>query len=139
MASEILRRDRGRHDVATRAPWLVAFVFGLLHGFGFSGALREVGLPEQDIPLALLFFNVGVEGSLYIGAFAAAWAGFTLVDLPGFILAPLAFLLAGLLGAAWSLIPGYLRARLRVDDVHAVLARSERSEFPTPSTEARIR
>jgi hypothetical protein len=39
----------------------VAFVFGLLHGFGFSGALREVGLPEQDIPLALLFFNVGVE------------------------------------------------------------------------------
>jgi hydrogenase/urease accessory protein HupE len=61
VASEILRRDRGRHDVATRAPWLVAFVFGLLHGFGFSGALREVGLPEQDIPLALLFFNVGVE------------------------------------------------------------------------------
>lgn len=62
-------------------------------------------------------FNVGVEGSLYIGAFAAAWAGFTLVDLPGVVLAPLAFLLAGLLGAAWSLIPGYLRARLRVDEV----------------------
>jgi hydrogenase/urease accessory protein HupE len=61
VAAEILRRAEGRRDLAARAPWLVAFVFGLLHGFGFSGALREVGLPEQDIPVALLFFNVGVE------------------------------------------------------------------------------
>jgi hydrogenase/urease accessory protein HupE len=61
VAAEILRRARGRRDLAARAPWIVAFVFGLLHGFGFSGALREVGLPQQDIPLALLFFNVGVE------------------------------------------------------------------------------
>ena len=44
-----------------RWPWVVAFVFGLLHGFGFAGALTEVGLPQQAIPLALLFFNVGVE------------------------------------------------------------------------------
>jgi hypothetical protein len=45
-------------------------VFGLLHGFGFAGALKEVGLPEQDIPLALLFFNVGVEAGqlLFIAA-----------------------------------------------------------------------
>ena len=42
-------------------PWLVAFTFGLLHGFGFAGALREVGLPEQAIPVALLCFNLGVE------------------------------------------------------------------------------
>jgi len=61
VAAEILNRAHGRGGIAARAPWLVAFVFGLLHGFGFSGALREVGLPEQDIPLALLFFNVGVE------------------------------------------------------------------------------
>ena len=61
LAAEILRRARGGSSLAARAPWLVAFVFGLLHGFGFAGALREVGLPEQDIPLALLFFNVGVE------------------------------------------------------------------------------
>jgi len=61
VAAEILERARGRGGLAASAPWLVAFVFGLLHGFGFSGALREVGLPEQDIPLALLFFNVGVE------------------------------------------------------------------------------
>jgi len=61
VAAEILNRAQDRRGVAARAPWLVALVFGLLHGFGFSGALREVGLPEQDIPLALLFFNVGVE------------------------------------------------------------------------------
>jgi hypothetical protein len=42
-------------------PWLVAFSFGLLHGFGFAGVLAEVGLPQHAIPLALLFFNVGVE------------------------------------------------------------------------------
>ncbi len=42
-------------------PWGVAFIFGLLHGFGFAGALAEVGLPEKSIPIALLFFNIGVE------------------------------------------------------------------------------
>jgi hydrogenase/urease accessory protein HupE len=70
VAAEILRRAQGRTGLAARAPWLVAFVFGLLHGFGFSGALREVGLPQQDIPLALLFFNVGVEAGqlLFIAA-----------------------------------------------------------------------
>jgi len=61
VAAEILRRAKRRDGLVAGAPWLVAFVFGLLHGFGFSGALREVGLPERDIPLALLFFNVGVE------------------------------------------------------------------------------
>ena len=47
--------------LTSRAPWLVAGTFGLLHGFGFAGALSQVGLPANDIPLALLFFNVGVE------------------------------------------------------------------------------
>ena len=42
-------------------PWIVAFTFGLLHGFGFAGALSEIGLPEGHIPVALLFFNLGVE------------------------------------------------------------------------------
>lgn len=54
-------RSRERQGLAQRRPWLVAFSFGLLHGFGFAGALREVGLPEHAIPAALLFFNVGVE------------------------------------------------------------------------------
>ncbi len=61
LAIEIVHNKQGRKGAAARWPWLVAFVFGLLHGFGFAGALAEVGLPEQAIPLALVFFNVGVE------------------------------------------------------------------------------
>jgi len=61
VASEILRSRRGERGLTERAPWLVAGTFGLLHGFGFAGALSQVGLPANDIPLALLFFNLGVE------------------------------------------------------------------------------
>jgi hydrogenase/urease accessory protein HupE len=61
LAREIARPRSPSPSLTTRAPWLVAFAFGLLHGFGFAGALREVGLPERSIPLALLFFNLGVE------------------------------------------------------------------------------
>lgn len=61
LAMEIVHAKRGRPGVAARWPWLVAFIFGLLHGFGFAGALAEVGLPQQAIPLALVFFNLGVE------------------------------------------------------------------------------
>ncbi|MEL7447418.1 MAG: HupE/UreJ family protein, partial [Pseudomonadota bacterium] len=50
-----------------RFPWLVAFVFGLLHGFGFAGALADIGLPEGEVPMALLAFNLGVEaGQLFV-------------------------------------------------------------------------
>lgn len=61
VASEIVQQQRGREGLASTRPWLVAFSFGLLHGLGFAGALAEVGLPENSIPLALLFFNIGVE------------------------------------------------------------------------------
>lgn len=61
VAVEAIHLRRGRASFATRWPWIVAFAFGLLHGFGFAGALAEIGLPRGDIPLALLFFNVGVE------------------------------------------------------------------------------
>ena len=90
VAAEILRnRDPGfqplvgpehrlkaRGTLTARAPWLVAFTFGLLHGFGFAGALAQVGLPPHDIPLALLFFNLGVEaGQLaFVGAVLAVIA-----------------------------------------------------------------
>jgi len=59
-----------------RRPWIVALVFGLLYGIGFAGALREIGLPEQSIPLAPLLFNVGVElGQLvFIGVAMLAYA-----------------------------------------------------------------
>lgn len=52
---------RQRQTWTHRAPWIVAFVFGLLHGFGFASALVEVGLPPQHLPLALASFNIGVE------------------------------------------------------------------------------
>ena len=58
---EILNARRGKPSLTARLPWLVAFSFGLLHGFGFAGALAEVGLPQHSIAVALLFFNVGVE------------------------------------------------------------------------------
>jgi hypothetical protein len=61
VAAEIVNVGRGRESLTARVPWLVAFAFGLLHGLGFAGALSEVGLPEHAIPLALLFFNIGVE------------------------------------------------------------------------------
>jgi hydrogenase/urease accessory protein HupE len=71
VAAEIVHGLRGRSGLTARAPWVVAFSFGLLHGFGFAGALAEVGLPQKAVPLALLTFNVGVElGQLMFVAFA---------------------------------------------------------------------
>ncbi len=69
LARELLRQHHGEQTLTARCPWLVALSFGLLHGFGFAGALSEVGLPPGDIPLALLFFNLGVEVGqlLFIG------------------------------------------------------------------------
>lgn len=61
VAAELIRGNRGRPGLTARAPWVVSFSFGLLHGFGFAGALNDVGLPQKSIPLALLTFNVGVE------------------------------------------------------------------------------
>ncbi len=61
VAGEIVHAQQGRLGLTQRYPWVVAFTFGLLHGLGFAGALAEVGLPQLSIPLALLFFNVGVE------------------------------------------------------------------------------
>lgn len=61
VAVEIIRQEQGQSGMTARWPWVVAFSFGLLHGFGFAGALTEIGLPQRDIPLALFTFNVGVE------------------------------------------------------------------------------
>ena len=61
VAAEIVHSRQGRPGVTERFPWIVAFTFGLLHGFGFASALSEVGLPQSAIPVALLFFNAGVE------------------------------------------------------------------------------
>lgn len=78
LATEIIHNRQGRPGMAKRFPWLVAFIFGLLHGFGFAGALAEIGLPEQSIPLALLFFNVGVELGQVLFVVAVVSAGWLL-------------------------------------------------------------
>jgi len=61
VTSEIVRTRQGNSGLTERWPWVISLTFGLLHGFGFAGALSEVGLPQKDIPVALLFFNLGVE------------------------------------------------------------------------------
>lgn len=61
LAVELMHYYKGREGLTVRYPWVVAFTFGLLHGFGFAGALAEVGIPQTEIPAALFFFNVGVE------------------------------------------------------------------------------
>ena len=67
LAAEIVKRNPGEMRLSERIPWVVAFLFGLLHGFGFAGALAEIGLPQGEVPMALLTFNLGVEaGQLVI-------------------------------------------------------------------------
>lgn len=61
LAMEIVHEKRGKIGLTAKYPWIIAFTFGLLHGFGFAGALAEIGLPQQAITLALIFFNIGVE------------------------------------------------------------------------------
>jgi hypothetical protein len=61
LAVEAVRKYAGEITLAERYPWLIAFTFGLVHGLGFAGALSEIGVPQNEVPLALLMFNVGVE------------------------------------------------------------------------------
>jgi hypothetical protein len=89
VAAEIVSGLKGRPGLTARAPWVVAFAFGLLHGLGFASALSQIGLPHNAIPLALLMFNVGVEAGqlLFVAAVlplllvmarvAARWPGWT--------------------------------------------------------------
>src|SRR5262249_20304821 len=73
LAVELARGPDGRPSLLRRFPWAMACAFGLLHGFGFAGALREAGLPPGDVPRALLSFNVGIElGQLAFVASALA-------------------------------------------------------------------
>lgn len=70
VAVELIRSWKGVEGITTRRPWLIAFAFGLLHGFAFAGSLADVGLPPHNIPGALLLFNCGVEVGqlLFVGA-----------------------------------------------------------------------
>ncbi len=81
VSAEVMHGLQGRPGLTARAPWLVAFSFGLLHGFGFAGALAEVGLPQNSIPVALLMFNVGVEVGQLLFVLAMLLLGATLARL----------------------------------------------------------
>jgi len=76
VAAEIVHVHRGADSITARAPWLVAFTFGLMHGLGFAGGLSDAGLPAAYIPTALLCFSVGVEAGhlLFVGAVLSVMA-----------------------------------------------------------------
>jgi hydrogenase/urease accessory protein HupE len=105
VGAEIVHARRGRLGLTYRYPWIVAFAFGLLHGLGFAGALTNLGLPAADVPVALLFFNLGVElGQLCFVALVLAmlrsfrileihWARWT-ENIPAYTV--------GTLGAFWA-------------------------------------
>jgi hypothetical protein len=84
VAAEIERLHRGLESITARAPWLVAFTFGLMHGLGFAGGLSEAGLPVGHIPTALLFFSIGVEAGhfLFISVVVALIALVSRVRIP---------------------------------------------------------
>ena len=101
VAGEALHR---RATLARRWPALVAFLFGLVHGLGFAGALKDIGLPENHLPVALLTFNVGVEVGqlLTVGAAYLLWRMFA--GWPKFVLARTPALYAiGAVAAYWSI------------------------------------
>jgi hydrogenase/urease accessory protein HupE len=73
LGPEIIRSWRGETSLTITHPWIVAFVFGLLHGFGFASGLTTTGMPSAELPWALLFFNVGVELGQLIFVFLVLW------------------------------------------------------------------
>ena len=78
VASELVKQHPGERRLSESYPWVMAFAFGLLHGFGFAGALKETGLPQTDVPIALLTFNLGVEAGQLLFV-ACVWIAFAAV------------------------------------------------------------
>jgi HupE/UreJ protein len=106
LGPEVVRVWRGQTSFTIRHPWVVAFAFGLLHGFGFATAMTSAGLPRQELPFALLSFNIGVElGQLgFVALVVAMWRSFRVLEvrwprwveaLPGYTV--------GALGAFWTI------------------------------------
>ena len=77
LAVEVVRKNAGEMTLSERYPWFIAFTFGLVHGLGFAGALSEIGVPQNEVPLALLMFNVGVETGqvMFVGAVSLLLVG----------------------------------------------------------------
>ncbi len=106
LGPEIARKWQGGSSTTIRRPWVVAFAFGLLHGIGFASGLSGTGIPQSDIPAALLFFNLGVECGQLAFVFLAiclANACRTLhLDRPRWV-TRLPGYAVGSLGACWTL------------------------------------
>jgi hydrogenase/urease accessory protein HupE len=105
VGAEIVRMERGQSSLTIKWPWVVAFAFGLLHGFGFSGALEDLGLPPDDLPLALFCFNLGVEiGQLMFVAtiLMAVGALRKFVEVPRSAIVALAYTI-GIVAAFWTI------------------------------------
>jgi hydrogenase/urease accessory protein HupE len=106
LGPEIVRVWRGQTSVTIRHPWVVAFAFGLLHGFGFASGLKTIGLPPHEIALSLLMFNVGVEAGqlFFVAVILALLQSFRVLEIhwprwaeltPGYAV--------GSLGAYWTI------------------------------------
>lgn len=106
LGPEIVRSWRGETSFTIRRPWVVAFAFGLLHGFGFASGLVAIGLPKGDIPLALLMFNLGVEiGQLaFVAMILLLVRAFAVIDMrwPVWVEWAPAYVV-GSLGAFWTI------------------------------------
>lgn len=106
LAPEVVRCWRGQTSFTIRHPWVVAFAFGLLHGFGFASALTAAGLPHSELPLALVSFNIGVEiGQLaFVALVLALAASFKVLQMywPRWVQILPAYTV-GTLGAFWTL------------------------------------
>lgn len=109
VASELIKMRPDERRLSEAYPWVVAFTFGLLHGFGFAGALKEIGLPHSDVPIALFTFNVGVEAGqlLFVAAVLVGLKATTaLVNVP---IVPARLVAAYVIGTAATI---WLVARL---------------------------
>jgi hypothetical protein len=106
LGPEIVRKWRGGTSLTIAHPWLVAFAFGLLHGFGFASGLTTMGLPQAEIPMTLLLFNVGVEVGqvFFVGLILALERAFRTLEIrwPPFVEA-LPGYAVGSLGAYWTI------------------------------------
>ena len=106
LGAETIYRSRGRETLSQRKPWLIAFGFGLVHGFGFAGALAEIGLPKGAEVLALLLFNLGVEVGQVAFVGAVLLLVFLAVRLARLPLPPTRIVAAyaiGITGAYWAI------------------------------------
>ncbi|WP_370169847.1 MULTISPECIES: HupE/UreJ family protein [Hyphomonas] len=106
LGAEAIYRMQGRDTLAQTRPWIIAFGFGLIHGFGFAGALSEIGLPRDAEVMALLLFNLGVEAgqvAFVLFLLALAWLGFRLYRHGEHAVKTAAAYAIGITGSYWAI------------------------------------